>query len=143
MPAIDRTIEVSTSAQKVWDYMSEFRHTEEWDPPTERTVRTQGDGGVGTVYENTSTILGASIDITYTVVEFDPPRRVRLEGRSPSMTSLDTIEVVPHDHGATLHYRADFTLDGLAKAAEPLMPLGLKKLGDAAEEQIRRRLQDL
>lgn len=59
------------------------------------------------------------------------------------MTAVPTIEVVETDAGTTLHYGADFTMNGAAKLAEPLIPFALKKLGDDAEKQIRQSLENL
>ena len=46
MPSVERTVTVTQPIEKVWAYLSDFRTTEEWDPPTVSTVRTSGDGGV-------------------------------------------------------------------------------------------------
>ena len=54
---------------KVWESISDFRTTEQWDPPTVKTTRESGDGVAGTVYNNTSKILGLDVDIVYTVTE--------------------------------------------------------------------------
>ena len=144
MPTVDREVTTRTDPQRVWEFLSDFTTTEQWDPPTVRTVRTTGHGGVGTVYENTSRILGRDTDITYTVVESEPPRLLRLRGRSSSMTALDTIEVSPVEGGGTrVHYTAEFSLQGAAKLVEPLMPLGLKKLGDDAAASLQVHLDAL
>lgn len=50
MSEIDRTVTVPGNQRLVWDYLSDFTNTEEWDPPTESTERVSGDGGVGTLY---------------------------------------------------------------------------------------------
>jgi hypothetical protein len=143
MPSIDRTIDVQQPARRVWDFMYDFRNTEAWDPPTVRTVRESGDGGVGTVYQNTSKILGRDVDITYTVIECDPGRLLKLRGETSSMTAIDTIEVSGDDTSARLRYHAEFEMNGAAKLVEPLMPLGLKKLGDDAEQSIRECLENM
>ena len=54
----------------VFDYLSDFTTTTEWDPGTVTTVRQHGDGGVGTTYLNTSTFLGRKTQLTYVVDEF-------------------------------------------------------------------------
>lgn len=143
MPTIKREITVQKPLEAVWAFMSDFRHTEEWDPPTQQTVRESGDGGVGTVYRNRSKFLGREVPITYTVVESDPPHRIRLRGESASMKALDTMTFTSSGTATTLVYEAEFELTGAAKLAQPLMPIGLKRLGDAAEKQIRECLEAL
>ena len=143
MPSIDRIITVQKLANEVWEFMADFCTTEHWDPPTVRTIRASGDGGVGTVYRNTSKVLGREIDVTYTVIEFDPPRMLRLRGETSSMTAVDTIEVDDTYAGTRVHYAVDFSLNGVANLFEPLLPVGLKNLGDSAEKQLRQSLEAL
>jgi len=47
---IQRTVETQAAPRAVFDYLSDFTRTTEWDPGTVSTVRVQGDGGVGTIY---------------------------------------------------------------------------------------------
>ncbi len=49
--------------ERVFAYLADFTHTEEWDPGTVRTHRVSGDGGVGTTYANTSRFLGRETDL--------------------------------------------------------------------------------
>jgi len=93
MPEIDRTITVPGDQQKVWDYLSDFTNTEEWDPPTESTSRISGDGGVGTQYRNVSQILGKETEVLYTVVAHEAPRRLELEGDAGTVRLHDTISL--------------------------------------------------
>lgn len=143
MPTIERTMTTDTDPGTVWRFLEDFRTTEDWDPPTRSTVRESGDGGVGTVYRNVSEVLGREVEITYTVIDHEPERLLRLRGESDSFTALDTIEVVPSGAGTEVRYTAEFDFHGLAKLAEPLAPLGLERIGDAAQEQMTRCLDAL
>ena len=93
MPAIERTITVPGDRQQIWDFLSDFTTTEEWDPPTRSTERVSGDGGVGTRYRNVSTFLGKETEATYTVVAYLAPHRLELEGESGPVRLHDTITV--------------------------------------------------
>lgn len=143
MPTIERTITVPTPLSRVWDYLTDFTTTEEWDPPTKSTTRTTGDGGVGTVYHNVTTMLGREVETDYTVAEVQPQRLFRLEGRSSSMRLHDTMSFTGDETGTTLTYRAEFEPTGAAKLIEPLLPLGLKRLGDKTADQLEECLQGL
>lgn len=144
MPHVERTISTSASPEQVWAYLSDFTTTEQWDPPTRSTVREQGQGGVGTIYRNISAVLGKEVEVEYTVLHHEPPRRLQLQGQtSSSMRMLDTITVRPHEDGCTVTYRAEFYPQGAAKLAQPLLPAGLKKLGDDAAEQMKAQLDAL
>ena len=143
MPTIERTMTTRTSPERVWEFLSDFRTTEQWDPPTQSTVRVSGTGEVGTVYRNISKVLGHETEIQYTVVECDAPRLLRLRGESASFTALDTIEVVPHGEGTLVHYTADFDFEGASRLLEPVAPVVLEKIGDDAQEQMTRCLDGL
>lgn len=144
MPSVERDITVSRPIGTVWDYLSDFRTSEQWDPPSESTVRISGDGGLATVYENTSRILGRSAQVTYTVTGFDPPRQLELRGENESLTAVDIITLTPTDPTTTrVNYHAQFTLKGAAKLAAPLLPAGLKKLADDVEDSLDKHLNAL
>jgi uncharacterized protein YndB with AHSA1/START domain len=143
MPHIERTVTVAKPVDQVWAFLSDFTTTEEWDPPTVRTTRESGDGGVGTVYKNVSKILGHETEIQYTVVEVQPLQKLQLTGKTTSMDLLDTMTFEGDENQTTVTYRAEFDPQGVAKVIEPLMPLGLKKIGDDAEESLRESLEKL
>lgn len=80
MPSVERTITVDQPIAKVWAYLSDFRSTEEWDPPTVSTTRTSGDGGVGTTYHNVSKMLGSETEVDYVVTDHVVERVLQLRG---------------------------------------------------------------
>jgi uncharacterized protein YndB with AHSA1/START domain len=144
MKRIDRTIHTDQPAEKVWDYLAEFDHTNEWDPATVRTERRSGDGGTGSTYHNVSTFLGRETELTYTVVGLDPHTQIRFRGENDSVTAHDTITVAAApDGGTTVHYVAEFELHGASKLATPVLDLPLKKLGDDAGERLTEVLAGL
>jgi carbon monoxide dehydrogenase subunit G len=143
MPTIDRTVDVDQPAEKVWAFVSDFRTTEQWDPPTQRTTRESGDGGVGTVYRNISRFVGRDVEVTYEAVRYEPPHRLELAGRTGSMRLHDTITVETVGDRTRVRYVAEMEPQGLAKLALPLMPLALKRLGDRAAASLREHLGGL
>jgi len=148
MPTIDRTITTDADPQAVWDYLSDFTNTNEWDPGTVRTLRASGNGGVGTIYDNTSKFMGRETKLTYTVVESQEPTRLQLRGENASVSAVDTMTFTPVGTGTKVHYLADLQFKGLLSRADPLLSLpGLnypfKQLGDGAERGIRTALARL
>ena len=135
-----RTVETDAPPERVFAYLADFTHTEEWDPGTVRTHRVSGDGGVGTTYANTSRFLGRETDLTYEVLRHEPDRVVQLRGRNKTVTALDTMEITPHGSGSTVTYTADFEFSGVARYVAPLLRPALKKLGDEAEAGLRTHL---
>jgi hypothetical protein len=86
-----RTVVVDKPLGAVFGYLSDFTTSTEWDPGTVRTVRQAGDGGVGTVYLNTSTFLNRTTALTYVVAELVDQRLIRLRGENKTVASVDTM----------------------------------------------------
>jgi carbon monoxide dehydrogenase subunit G len=143
MPHIERTVTVDKPLDQVWEFLTDFTTTEDWDPPTVTTTRLSGDGGVGTTYKNVSKILGHETEIEYTVVSVEPQQKFQLTGRTTAMHLLDTMTFENDGNRTTVTYRAEFEPQGAAKLIEPLMPLGLKKIGDDAEQSLQETLSRL
>lgn len=144
MASVERTVTVQKPIRVVWDYVSDFRNTEEWDPPTVSTERTGGDGGVGTTYHNVSKMLGNETEVDYVVVEHEPTSRFVLRGDAGSVQLLDTITFAETPEGGTaVTYHAEFAPQGAAKLAAPLLPAALKVLGDKVAASLEEKLQQL
>ena len=145
MAHVERTLRTDTDIHVVWDYLTDFITTEEWDPPTQSTERTSGDGGVGTTYRNVSSFLGTETEVDYVVSAVVPLERFELRGDAgKSMDLHDTITFERRpEGGTTVTYRAEFTTHGAAKLAEPLLPPWLKILGDRVASSLQERLDAL
>ncbi len=138
-----RHVATSRPAELVWDFLADFT-TEQWDPPTRQTRRTAGDGGVGTVYRNGSHLFGVDAPVTYTVVDHEPPRRLRLRGDAGRVQFLDTIEVHDVRAGrARVDYTVQFDVRGAARVLTPLAVLAMRRVADDAARQMGRVLDEL
>lgn len=145
MAHVERTLRTDTDIHVVWDYLTDFTTTEEWDPPTRSTERTSGDGGVGTTYHNVSSFLGTETEVDYVVSAVVPLERFELRGdagKSMDLHDTVTFERLP-EGGTEVTYRAEFHPHGAAKLAEPLLPPGLKVLGDKVAASLQERLDAL
>lgn len=140
---VERTFTVSRSAEDVFDYLSDFENTKEWDPGTIETRRTGGDGGLGTTYENRSKFMGRETELTYETVGFDRPTFFSARGRNKSATATDTMTFTRDGDRTQIHYRADFQFHGAFKYVARLVVKGkLDGLADETVEQIRRTLEN-
>ncbi len=128
---------------KVFAYLSDFSNAEQWDPGTLTCRRTQGDGGVGSVYQNTSRFLGRQTRLEYTVLALEPDRLIQLRGLNKTVTSTDTMELTRHGDGTEVTYTAEFEFSGVARYIAPLLGPALNKLGDGAEQGLLRELARL
>jgi uncharacterized protein YndB with AHSA1/START domain len=137
---IQRTVTVDTPIAKVFPYLADFTTTNEWDPGTVKTVRTDGDGGVGTTYHNTSRFNGRETELTYVVQERARPERIVLRGENRTIVAQDTMTLHSESHLTRVTYRAEFRLKGLARLAGPFLRKSFDRLGDDAEEGLRTAL---
>lgn len=145
---ITRTIDTTASVDSVYDYLSDFTTTNEWDPGTVETRRIAGTGGVGTEYHNTSKFMGRKTDLVYTTIELRPSQLVRLEGNNKTVRATDTMELTAMPSGGTrVVYNAKFDFKGLtgkvAPLLKPVLAPAFKKLGDEAEVAMKRALDGL
>jgi carbon monoxide dehydrogenase subunit G len=119
---VTEVIDVPRSVDESFSYVADFTTVAEWDPGIHASTRVSGDGGVGTVYEVQAEFRGKTMPFTYTVTQFEPDRRVVLDGGGEKATSRDTIAFEPSSSGGTrITYSADFRLKGVLRLAEPFL----------------------
>lgn len=142
---VERTFTVGTPVEKVFAYLADFSHTNEWDPGTVETRRTSGDGGVGTTYANTSEFMGRRTELSYETLVHEPPKRLQFRGTNKSATATDTLTFTPtDDDGTQVHYRADFEFGLLIRLVAPLVVKPkLDKLADETVVQLTDTLEKL
>ena len=90
---LERTVRVDKPLDRVYDYLVDFENSEEWDAGTVRTTRTEGDGGVGTTYENVSRFMGKETTLTYVVIALEQPRTIALRGANKTVIAHDTMRL--------------------------------------------------
>ena len=137
---VRRDVTVGAKPKAVFDYLSDFTTTTEWDPGTVTTTLVDGDGGVGTTYRNTTSFAGRETQLTYEVIEYDAPNLIRLRGENKAVVAVDTITVEKSGSGSYVVYEADFQFKGAWKLAAPFLRPAFKKLGDEAEEGLQKYL---
>jgi carbon monoxide dehydrogenase subunit G len=138
-----RTVVVSKPLQAVFDYLSDFTTTTDWDPGTVITMREHGNGGVGTTYLNTSRFLGRTTRLTYVVEELADQQLIQLRGQNKTVTAVDTMTFRPVPSGTEVTYTAEFTFNGLSRLSAPLLKPAFERLGNKAEAGMRQALNRL
>jgi hypothetical protein len=134
---VARIVTTSTPLEAVFGYLADFTTTAEWAPGTIRTIRVEGDGGIGTTYRNTSRFLGRETELTYVVEQFVPGRVVHLRGENATVLADETISFAPTPVGGTrVTCRAAFSFKGLARLGEPLLAPAVRRLVDGAERGL-------
>jgi carbon monoxide dehydrogenase subunit G len=139
---VERTFTVSRSTEDVFDYLSDFENTNEWDPGTVVTRRTGGDGGLGTTYANTSRFAGREVELTYETIGYDRPTFFSARGTNAQSTATDSMTFTRDGDRTQIRYRADFEFRGIVKYLAPVVVKPkLSALADETVEQIRAVLE--
>jgi carbon monoxide dehydrogenase subunit G len=143
VPTVERLFTVAPDPGSVLSYLQDFANAEEWDPGTQRCVRTDaGLIGVGSTWHNTSKVAGVTTELKYTL-ERSTPDQLVFVGTNAKATSTDTITVTPFDRGSQIRYRAELEMHGAAKLASPVMKLIFERIATATEHQMTEVLNHL
>jgi hypothetical protein len=138
-----RTVVTDKPLGAVFDYLSDFSTTTDWDPGTISTERLRGDGGVGTTYLNTSKFLGRTTQLTYVVEEFIDRRLIRLRGENKTVVAVDTMTFRVAPSGTEVTYTARFSFKHLSRFVAPLLRPALDRLGNEAATRMSAALDRL
>ncbi|MEO7125676.1 MAG: SRPBCC family protein, partial [Nakamurella sp.] len=140
---INETVNVDKPTGMVFDYLADFTTSTQWDPGTVKTIRVEGNGGVGTRYENTSKFAGRVNTVIYVVQEVIPGKHIHLRGENSSLVANDRITVEPQGSGSTVTYRAEFDFQGILKVLTPILSILVKRLGKEGALGMKQALDQL
>ncbi len=143
MVAVSRTFTVAAPLNRVHDYLKDFGNAVHWDPGTVQCVRRdQGPLGAGARWTNTSTFLGRTAVLDYTLAVLEPDRLV-FRGTNEKAASTDDISLEALAETTQLTYRAQITFHGALRFASPLLRKPFERLADQVVERMTAVLGDL
>ena len=135
------SIDIQQPSEALFAYLSDFSTTREWDPGVVEAERLNGQAvGEGTEFRLVAEFLGRKNELTYRIVEYDPPHAVTFLGENATVVSRDRITFDPTAEGTRVTYDADLALKGLLRIADPLLGLAFSRVGDRALAGLRRTL---
>jgi len=135
------TIATPRPIEEVFDYLSDFSNTREWDPGVVEAERLDDDPvAEGSEFRIVAEFLGRRNSLLYRVVEHDPPNVVTFRGVNGSVVSLDRLTFERFGAGTRVTYHADLTLKGPFKLADPVLALAFRRVGDRALAGLRETL---
>jgi hypothetical protein len=143
MPRYQTTIRTPWSTDRAFDYLSDLEHFAEWDPGVRHATRIDGaPGAPGSRYAVTVKGPGRSLTLRYEITSAERPHRVEIRAESPTLVSVDVMTFADRDDsGCDVSYDARLDLRGLLRAANPLLALGFRRIGDRAAAGLRRALE--
>jgi uncharacterized protein YndB with AHSA1/START domain len=137
------TVTSDRPADEVFAYLADFRSVAEWDPSITASVHINGDDPikVGAIFQVTTNTTLNDVVLSYETIELNRPHKIVLRGENDSMISIDTITIQGRpDGGAEVTYDAEIGLKGVRKLADPVMQLGLNRLGAKARQGLEEKL---
>ncbi|WP_045820912.1 SRPBCC family protein [Williamsia herbipolensis] len=144
MVEVSRTFTVAKDRAAVAAYLRDFTNATQWDPGSQDNVQTTpGPVAVGTVWHNTSKLVGVTTELDYTLVR-DDLDHLRFEGVNKTATSSDDLALADAGNGGTqITYRANVSLNGAAKLGEPIMWLVFQKIAGETVRSMTSALEAL
>lgn len=137
---LDETIVVERPLAEVFAYVSEFSRIEEWDPGVARGVRlTDGAPGVGSEFRID---MKAGFSLHYSVVEFEPQRRLLMTVDSKIFTAREEIRFKAVGKRTSVRYIANFDFPGPLAAANRLYPAAMDRVGKSTMAGLKAALED-
>jgi dehydrogenase/reductase SDR family member 12 len=143
MTILHETVEVARPLGEVFDYVSDFTTTQEWDATAKSAVQlTPGPVAVGTRFEVVCALPVGSIKLTYTVAAIKHNEYVELHGSCRLFDIVDRITFSATQKGALIDYRATFTFKPAVKTLAWTAKSGLEKMGRESVSGLGIALED-
>jgi NAD(P)-dependent dehydrogenase (short-subunit alcohol dehydrogenase family) len=137
---LDETIVVDRPLAEVFAYVSEFSRIDEWDPGVARGTRlTEGAPGVGTEFRID---MKAGFSLHYTIVEFEPEKRMLMTVDSKVFTAREEIRFEDSPKGTSVRYIANFNFPLPLVAANRLYPAAMDRVGKSTMAGLKAALED-
>ncbi|GAA1459288.1 SRPBCC family protein [Williamsia maris] len=144
MVQVARTFTVAKDRATVVGFLRDFTNATQWDPGSQDNVQTTpGPVALGTVWHNTSKLVGVTTELDYTLV-CDDADRLRFEGKNKTAVTSDDLSFADAKGGVTeITYRANVSLNGAGKIAEPIMWLVFQQIAGKTVKQITEVVEKL
>ncbi len=150
MATFETTLAVDASVEQTFAFVSDFTNAVSWDPRSYTARKTtEGPIGVGTRFVITGGMLPrrrverfriplglAGMSLPYDVLEFDPPHRFVLEGRSLLLRYRDDLVFEPDGEGTLLRYAAVLEARWLPRLWDPMIRPLFRRIGVAATRDL-------
>ncbi|KAA1194033.1 SDR family NAD(P)-dependent oxidoreductase [Pseudohalioglobus sediminis] len=144
MTTLSESIQVKRPIGEAFAYVADFTTTTEWDATATSARRlTRGQPGAGSEFLVTCALPLGSLDLHYTITQYDAPHRLVLLGKGRFFDVEDTITFTEGEDGATrIDYRAEFRFKPLLRRLSGAMQAGLERMGRASVAGLKRALDD-
>jgi hypothetical protein len=140
MPRYRATIPSRWDPARTFAYIADFSNAAEWDPGVVRASRVAGaDSGRAAAFDLVIRSAGREMPLRYQVASL-AGQKITFRAETERLESVDTITVVPAEHGSLVEYDARLSLRGLGRLLNPLLALSFHRIGERARRSLTHRL---
>lgn len=137
----EEVLDLRRTPEEALNFVGDFRNLLLWDPSCQSARMTQGESLTqGAGFHVVIRFAGRDVPMDYVVTEFQPGRRIVLEGRSDKARSVDILTAEPRTNGSRLTYRAEITVDGAGRLMDAAMKLLFTPTVNKGMANLRRLL---
>lgn len=141
---IVESIEIARPPEEVFAYLDQLERHGEWqDEIVSSKLETEGPTRVGSRATDTRRMPGGPRDITYEIVEHDPPHKTSFRGLEGPVRAVGTVTVEPVDNGSRSRVMLEFDLEGhgIGKLLAPLARRQARKQIPNNQLKLKERLE--
>lgn len=130
-------IRTANAVPEAFEYMSDVRNFQEWDPGVVSVEQIAGDGpGADAIYDVLTANGGRELLFRYRVTAFDSPVGFTIVGEKSPFTSTDIVGVEPDGDHTVVTYSAELTMPFPLSLADRWLQRRFDQIGDAAAEGL-------
>ena len=131
---------VKAPVEKVWNFMSDFDKTPQWDPEIVE-VKWQGPISVGSIIESTAHVF-VKRTVKAKITDWEPNRKIGMESRSGGVKGVTVITMDPLEVGRTRLTRSvRMDVEGLLKLIQPYISHKAKGYNVKRLDNVKRLLE--
>jgi uncharacterized membrane protein len=141
---IVHTVEIARTPADVFAYLDQLDRHGEWQPAIQQvTSISEGPTGVGSRATERRKLPGGEREMTYEIIEHDPPRRVAFRGVDGPVRPEGTVTIEPLQDGDRSRVTIEFNLQGhgIGKLIAPFARMSAKRTIEQDQERLKERLE--
>jgi len=136
------SVQIDRSPDEVFAFVADARNRPLWDESVDTEELTSPEPiGVGSTVRTGLRSMGRDYVLTWEIVEFEPPRRQRIESTSGPFPTTLVYELSPQDAGTLVEFSVTGRPTGALRLLQPLLARNTQKNLDRAFPRLKRHLE--
>jgi uncharacterized protein YndB with AHSA1/START domain len=138
MIVVEESIVISRTAEDVFAYVTDFRHSPEWQA-TALEIRKVTDGPVrvGTRFEGIRKVMGRKMEVAVEFVAYEPSSHARWTVTGGPMSGEASYRLESSPKGTKVTNTIELHPRGFARLAGPLIAAGIRRDVRAAQRGLK------